>query len=105
MTKVRPLSKRHNVITGFGISYENEYLTVYRLHSYWVMTVITVITVITLITYIDPQLFWNGNRTETETTATKGIGGIGPPAAPAQHSALTKFLTQSVEECFFYRRY
>jgi hypothetical protein len=62
MTKVRPLSKRHNVITGFGYYPHLRYWRLLRVRSYWVMTVITVNTVITLITYIDPQLFWSGYR-------------------------------------------
>ena len=67
MTKVRPLSERHNVITEFG------YLPILRVwmlcnpHRCWVMTVMSVITVITLITYIDPQLFWRGLNDITQT--------------------------------------
>ena len=61
MTKVRPLSKRHNVITEFGyLPYLGD-RKLYSVRSYWVMTVITVITVITLITLLGGNLLLNGN--------------------------------------------
>jgi len=52
MTKARPLSKRHNVITEFGISRKSGISILCNSYRYWVMTVITVMSVITLITYI-----------------------------------------------------
>jgi len=63
MAKGRPLSERHNVITEFGFSRKMGILRLYRVRSYWVMTVITVIT---LITYIGGKLFWKGIALKTE---------------------------------------
>ena len=61
MTKVRPLSERHNVITEFGISYRKEASTLCNPHRYWVMTVITVITVMTVITLFGGILLFGQN--------------------------------------------
>ena len=62
MTKVCPLSERHNVITEFGISFRKEYLSLCNPHRYWVMTDITVMTVITLITLLGGILLFNQNQ-------------------------------------------
>ena len=52
MTKVRPLSQRHNVITERGKFFGLEVWVPCRAHKHWVITVIAVMSVITVITYI-----------------------------------------------------